>query len=75
MPQDNGTLEAKRIKAIPLPYDGLILLFSFNENLAARSMKKRVDVYWWKECTETHLVRCTLSFEKDPIIVRGTLSP
>ncbi|KAF7760686.1 hypothetical protein Agabi119p4_10095 [Agaricus bisporus var. burnettii] len=69
VPQDaSGTLKAKRLRTIPLPYYGLPSQFSFNGHLVACSMTKRLDVYWWRECTETQLVRCTLVLETDPII-------
>ncbi|XP_006456430.1 hypothetical protein AGABI2DRAFT_195551, partial [Agaricus bisporus var. bisporus H97] len=69
VPQDaSGTLKAKRLKTLPLPYHGSTSRFSFNDHLVARTMTKRLDVYWWRDCTETRLVRCTLVLETDPII-------
>ncbi|XP_006456431.1 hypothetical protein AGABI2DRAFT_122329 [Agaricus bisporus var. bisporus H97] len=38
-------------------------------------MKERVDVYWWRECTETHLVRCTLEIKDKATIVRDIPYP
>ncbi|XP_006456436.1 hypothetical protein AGABI2DRAFT_195557, partial [Agaricus bisporus var. bisporus H97] len=67
VPQDE-ILKAKRLRTLPLPYHGSISRFSFNDHLVARTMTKRLDVYWWRDCTETQLVRCTLILETDPII-------
>ncbi|KAF7761019.1 hypothetical protein Agabi119p4_10428 [Agaricus bisporus var. burnettii] len=68
IPQENGMLIAKHLKTIPLPYNGFSTKLSFNDRLVARTMEGRVDVYWWRECTETSLVRCTVQFKKKPLI-------
>ncbi|EKM74875.1 hypothetical protein AGABI1DRAFT_109780 [Agaricus bisporus var. burnettii JB137-S8] len=68
IPQENGMLIAKHLKTIPLPYNGFSTKLSFNDRLVARAMEGRVDVYWWRECTETSLVRCTVQFKKKPLI-------
>jgi hypothetical protein len=59
-PQRNGTLRAKHLKALPLPNEESHSFLSFNERMAARCMEKRIDVYWWNDCTDKRLVRCTL---------------
>jgi hypothetical protein len=74
--QEDSTLEAKHLKALPMPYAGLHPRLSFNEHVAARYLHNRVnrlDLCWWKDCTETHLTRCNMVFQKGRFVVRGTV--
>ncbi|EKM74863.1 hypothetical protein AGABI1DRAFT_132773 [Agaricus bisporus var. burnettii JB137-S8] len=68
IPQDDGALIAKRLKSLPMPYYGFYPKLSFNDHLVARTMNERVDVYWWRECIDTRLVRCTLGFKRSILV-------
>lgn len=58
----DDALKATRLVSVPCCYQFLPWLFSLNADVAARPIRYEeqnwIDVYWWKECTSTHVVRC-----------------